>query len=113
MMATKLSRLSSKYSWAAAFPECVLDDQFALQHKVMENELTGRQYLKRRAELAEDLYRKYNQLVFDNLLPEDIAITWNKRMLKKAGRAVLTSNTGLGEKSACIELSEKVNFVTF
>ena len=69
---------------------------------------TGKQYQKQRVQLAEDFYRKYNGIVFDNRLPEDTTITWSKRMTKKAGQAVLSANPREGTKTARIELSEKV-----
>jgi hypothetical protein len=59
-----------------------------------------------RPQLAVDLYNQYNSSVFDSLLPNDVEIRWNKRMLKKAGQAILSERNQA--RSAKIELSEKV-----
>ena len=68
-------------------------------------------FKKMRPKLAQDLYNQYNSSVFENRLPADIEISWNKRMLKKAGQAILSESNYV--RSAKIELSEKVNSKIF
>lgn len=111
-----------RYNWKALFSECNLSRNtrpstivaapnrtvLAGCGKPGVGQPTGKQYQKQRVHLAEDFYRKYNCIVFDNRLPEDTSITWSKRMTKKAGQAVLSSNPREGTKTARIELSEKV-----
>ncbi|XP_071983235.1 germ cell nuclear acidic protein-like [Engystomops pustulosus] len=57
-------------------------------------------------ELARRLYRFFNQSVFDNQLPADMEISWNKRLRRQAGR------TGFGKKNgvpyAVIHISDKI-----
>jgi hypothetical protein len=38
-----------------------------------------------RQELAVDLYRKYNRLIFDDALPQDMDVSWNKKLTSTAG----------------------------
>ncbi|XP_071984891.1 germ cell nuclear acidic protein-like [Engystomops pustulosus] len=57
-------------------------------------------------ELTRRLYRFFNQSVFDNQLPADMEISWNKRLRRQAGR------TGFGKKNgvpyAVIHISDKI-----
>lgn len=69
----------------------------------------GKDFRKARFELAQHMYTTYNQIVFDNRLPVETEIAWNKRLAKKAGQAILTTNPKAGTKIARIELSEKVS----
>jgi hypothetical protein len=125
--------LCRRYNWVSLFPENTLQNAalrfdrpgvgpFAAiaatsadptprgrpQNSADELPVTARDFQKQRVQLAQSLYTRYNHIVFDNLLPADTDITWNKRMLKKAGQAVLVTNRLAGTKMARIELSEKV-----
>lgn len=122
MLRAKLNRLSSKYDWAALFPECCLRHSAQrapaaaaptahtsnTDKATLDKDVAGKKFIKSRVHIANEFYNAYNNIVFDNMLPCDTVITWNKRMLKKAGQAVLTTNRRDGSKTACIELSEKV-----
>lgn len=47
------------------------------------------QFVEKREELARVLYRIFNRHVFNNELPENVAITWNPRMTSSAGFCTL------------------------
>ena len=76
--------------------------------RTADTTMTTSVYMKQRVSLAQTYYSQYNSIVFDDRLPGDLEVTWNKRMLKKAGQATLTNNKLKGTKTAKIELSEKV-----
>ena len=63
-------------------------------------------FSKIKFELTKSEYLKINQIVFDNQLPEDLSVTWNKRLLTTAG--ITRSSYSDGSRRAVIELSEKV-----
>ncbi|NXU54898.1 ACRC protein, partial [Turnix velox] len=66
-------------------------------------------FKKNKEELAQKLYRLYNSTIFEQKLPEDMTITWNKKMRKTAGYCVTGQVKGAEAKRyARIELSEKV-----
>lgn len=62
--------------------------------------------------LAVDLYHIYNEVIFDNQLPRDMSVTWNKRMLTTGGwcKCVKQVSPVSGElrRIVSIELSSKV-----
>jgi hypothetical protein len=63
--------------------------------------------------LARDLYRIYNEVIFDNQLPADLSVTWNKRLLTTAGYCRVSKKrnplTFEVDRYASIELSTKVS----
>ena len=70
-------------------------------------------FAKKRTQLARDIYTKYNSLVFNNVLPSDMDISWNKRLATTAGlthykREVLADPLTPSRYTARIELSCKV-----
>ncbi|NWV66909.1 ACRC protein, partial [Malurus elegans] len=66
-------------------------------------------FKKNKEELAQKLYRLFNSTIFEQKLPEDMVIIWNKKMRKTAGYCVTGQRAGpAGERYARIELSEKV-----
>ncbi|NXX68225.1 ACRC protein, partial [Spizella passerina] len=66
-------------------------------------------FKKNKEELAQKLYRLFNSTIFEQKLPEDMEIIWNKKMRKTAGYCVTGQRGGPEEKRyARIELSEKV-----
>ncbi|KAM4886502.1 germ cell nuclear acidic protein isoform 2-T2 [Sylvia borin] len=66
-------------------------------------------FKKNKEELAQKLYRLYNSTIFEQKLPENMEITWNKKMRKTAGYCVTGQREGPeGKRYARIELSEKV-----
>ncbi|NWX36872.1 ACRC protein, partial [Notiomystis cincta] len=66
-------------------------------------------FKKNKEELAQKLYKLFNSTIFENKLPEDMVITWNKKMRKTAGYCVTGQREGPeGKRYARIELSEKV-----
>ncbi|NWW81387.1 ACRC protein, partial [Climacteris rufus] len=68
------------------------------------------QYFKKnKEELAQKLYRLFNSTIFEEKLPENMEIIWNKKMRKTAGYCVTGQREGpAGKRYARIELSEKV-----
>jgi predicted SprT family Zn-dependent metalloprotease len=70
-------------------------------------------FAKKRTQLARDSYAKYNSLVFNNVLPPNLDISWNKRLATTAGlthykREVLSDPLMPSRYTARIELSCKV-----
>uniref|UniRef100_A0A3P9M109 Germ cell nuclear acidic peptidase n=1 Tax=Oryzias latipes TaxID=8090 RepID=A0A3P9M109_ORYLA len=65
-------------------------------------------FKKNKEQLTSKLYQLYNSSVFDNKLPVDMSVTWNKKMRKTAGYCVTGQEKGGGSRYARIELSEKV-----
>ncbi|NXO28827.1 ACRC protein, partial [Cisticola juncidis] len=66
-------------------------------------------FKKNKEELAQKLYRLFNSTIFEQKLPEDMVITWNKKMRKTAGYCVTGQRESPeGKRYARIELSEKV-----
>jgi len=77
---------------------------------VLENLLTSysteKDFKKSRERLAKDLFELYNRTVFDNQLPSDFQITWNKKMRSTAGFCYYSKKNGL--RLSRIELADKV-----
>ncbi|NXI02878.1 ACRC protein, partial [Pachycephala philippinensis] len=84
-------------------PDCFLQDlSNPASHYV-------KYFKKNKEELAQKLYRLFNSTIFEQKLPEDMVIIWNKKMRKTAGYCVTGQREGPeGKRYARIELSEKV-----
>ncbi|NXD37512.1 ACRC protein, partial [Copsychus sechellarum] len=84
-------------------PDCFLQDlSNPASHYV-------KHFKKNKEELAQKLYRLFNSTIFEQKLPEDMEIIWNKKMRKTAGYCVTGQREGPERKRyARIELSEKV-----
>ncbi|NXG62698.1 ACRC protein, partial [Hemiprocne comata] len=94
---------SAKTEKVCSVPGCFLQDlSNPASHYV-------KYFKKNKEELAQKLYCLYNSTIFEQKLPEKMAIIWNKKMRKTAGYCV-TGQTGGPEakRYARIELSEKV-----
>ncbi|NXS00612.1 ACRC protein, partial [Oxylabes madagascariensis] len=66
-------------------------------------------FKKNKEELAQKLYKLFNSTIFEQKLPGNMAISWNKKMRKTAGYCVTGQREGPeGKRYARIELSEKV-----
>ena len=65
-----------------------------------------REFNKMRDTLIADLFKLFNETVFDNKLPSNLKITWNKRMTKTAGYCYYSISTETRDSK--IELSDKV-----
>ncbi|NWW34084.1 ACRC protein, partial [Panurus biarmicus] len=66
-------------------------------------------FKKNKEELAQKLYRLFNSTIFEEKLPDNMVIIWNKKMRKTAGYCVTGQREGPeGKRYARIELSEKV-----
>jgi hypothetical protein len=121
----KLKRLEIKYEWSKHFEQKVsnsktylngLIDQTPIKstpskpkpHNYPLNSASSKlkEFHKCRENLAITHFNEYNNIIFDDKLPQNFVIEWNKRLTKTAGltRLKLTKK----EKSATIELSEKV-----
>ncbi|XP_039975933.1 acidic repeat-containing protein [Xiphias gladius] len=68
----------------------------------------GRGFKQNKEDLTSKLYQLYNTSVFDNKLPVNMSVTWNKKMRKTAGYCITGQERGGGSRYARIELSEKV-----
>lgn len=61
----------------------------------------------KREAMVKEMYRMYNASAFEGKLPDDLSITWSKKLLTTAG--ITRSRTlATGERSSAIELSIKV-----
>ncbi|XP_035181209.1 acidic repeat-containing protein isoform X1 [Oxyura jamaicensis] len=66
-------------------------------------------FKKSKEELTQKLYSLYNNTIFEQKLPENMVIIWNKKMRKTAGYCVTGQTKGPeAQRYARIELSEKV-----
>ncbi|NXD86037.1 ACRC protein, partial [Halcyon senegalensis] len=66
-------------------------------------------FKKNKEELTQKLYCLYNSTIFEEKLPEKMAIIWNKKMRKTAGYCITGQTEGPEAKRyARIELSERV-----
>jgi predicted SprT family Zn-dependent metalloprotease len=67
-------------------------------------------FAKVRDKRARDLYRRYNSLVFEDSLPQDMDISWNKRLTTTAGLTHYSRENHVLQHiyKARIELSSKV-----
>ncbi|XP_053261701.1 germ cell nuclear acidic protein-like [Podarcis raffonei] len=69
----------------------------------------SKHFRRRKGELAQSLYDFYNRSVFEQKLPENMEIVWNKKIRKTAGCCVSGQLKGPeGQRYARIMLSEKV-----
>ncbi|XP_078232916.1 germ cell nuclear acidic protein [Pogona vitticeps] len=69
----------------------------------------SKHFRSKKEELAQKLYAFYNSSVFEQKLPEQMEILWNKKMQKTAGCCVTGQLKGPeGQRYARIMLSEKV-----
>ncbi|XP_073412294.1 germ cell nuclear acidic protein isoform X2 [Dendrobates tinctorius] len=65
-------------------------------------------FKQKKHELTVRLYSLYNQTIFEQQLPENLEISWNKKMRKTAGYCITGQKQPTLERYARIELSEKV-----
>jgi len=66
-----------------------------------------REFNQIRNKTLKDIYKLYNETVFDNKLDPEMSVTWNKRMTKTAGFCYYNTSTDNKHQSR-IELSDKV-----
>lgn len=91
-------------SVACRVPNCFLQDLTNPTSAYVKN------FKQKKQELTQRLFTHYNSTIFDLKLPENMDITWNKKMRKTAGYCVTgQKKCGLEvQRYARIELSEKV-----
>ncbi|XP_038154983.1 acidic repeat-containing protein [Cyprinodon tularosa] len=68
----------------------------------------GSSFRTNKEELTSKLYQFYNTSVFDDKLPTNMSVTWNKKMRKTAGYCITGQERCGGSRYARIDLSEKV-----
>eukprot|EP00794_Sanderia_malayensis_P007599 gene7599-8439_t len=68
----------------------------------------NREYKKLRDITAREMFDLFNETVFENKLPKDLPIVFNKRMTKTAGFCYYYVNSLTKVKTAKIELAEKI-----
>ncbi|XP_056347522.1 germ cell nuclear acidic protein isoform X2 [Oenanthe melanoleuca] len=97
------SEKTEKRVRVCSVPDCFLQDlSNPASHYV-------KHFKKNKEELARKLYRLFNTTIFEQKLPEEMEIIWNKKMRKTAGYCVTGQREGPERKRyARIELSEKV-----
>lgn len=69
--------------------------------------LSHASYTKQRHDLAKEMYRRYNDIIFEGILPADLDISWNARLSTTAGLTHYKRDA-YQKYSARIELSTKV-----
>ncbi|XP_054890664.1 germ cell nuclear acidic protein [Poeciliopsis prolifica] len=79
-----------------------------LESLAVPGSIYGSIFKKNKEELTNKLYQLYNTSVFDNKLPTNMSVTWNKKMRKTAGYCITGQEKGGGNRYARIELSVKV-----
>ncbi|XP_077113575.1 germ cell nuclear acidic protein-like [Ranitomeya variabilis] len=79
---------------------CFLKDLSSPTSKYVTN------FYKYKEKLTRRLYKFFNRTVFENQLPADLDISWNKRLRKITGRTGFVLNNG--QRSAIIQLSDKI-----
>ncbi|CAL8305418.1 unnamed protein product [Arctogadus glacialis] len=67
-----------------------------------------RNFKQTKESLTSKLYSLYNTSVFDNKLPTDMSVTWNKKLRKTAGYCISGQERAGGKRYTRIELSDKV-----
>ncbi|KAM4023151.1 germ cell nuclear acidic protein-like [Anomaloglossus baeobatrachus] len=80
---------------------CILRDLSSPTSKYVTSFHKNKEELKRR------LYKFFNRTVFENQLPGDVDISWNKRLRVTAGRTGGFTMKN-GERHAFIEISDKI-----
>ena len=100
-----LSEKYSNYKTPTSLRKDVLD-QIQTPKSVHGTPAYKREFNKMRDTLIADLFKLFNETVFDNKLPSNLNITWNKRMTKTAGYCYYSISTQTRESK--IELSDKV-----
>ena len=100
-----LSEKYSNYKTPTSLRKDVLD-QIQTPKSVHGTPAYKREFNKMRDTLTADLFKLFNETVFDNKLPSNLNITWNKRMTKTAGYCYYSISTQTRESK--IELSDKV-----
>ncbi|XP_071979791.1 germ cell nuclear acidic protein-like isoform X2 [Engystomops pustulosus] len=79
-----------------------------LQELSCSSSMYVKNFKQKKLELTTRLYSLYNQTIFEQKLPGNLEITWNKKMRKTAGYCVTGQKRQTLERYARIELSEKV-----
>ena len=95
-----LSDSDSDHDWALRAR--VVDDASSLSHTM---------FIKKRESLAREMFREYNELIFDSVLPADMDISWNVRLATTAGLTHYSrryNDSGVAVYTARIELASKV-----
>lgn len=70
---------------------------------------TQKQFSKQREDLTQKHYKEFNTYAFNSQLPDDLEVTWSKRMTKTAGfTRMKTRPLSETPRIATIELSVKV-----
>jgi hypothetical protein len=76
--------------------------------------MTNTSFSRQRDSLTASYYTEFNKSAFQNQLPTDLQIIWNKRMTKTAGFTKMKKyNLSDTPRTAIIELSTKVILFSF
>ncbi|XP_002127453.2 uncharacterized protein LOC100181834 [Ciona intestinalis] len=95
-------------------PKCKVDGCFLASLDALVPQNSGKQFRRNADSMTKKLFKLFNTSVFDNRLPEDMEVSWSKRLTKTAGitkckRTIRTVNgTASTTHHAAISLSEKV-----
>lgn len=110
-----LQCLDLKYGWSKKFViNDVVDEQLNGEPQsfvVDRNTKTPSKskYPKQKYDLTKQYFKELNELAFDSRLPNDMPVTWSKRLTKTAGFTRLKRPAFSDDiRLASIELSEKV-----
>ncbi|XP_052797192.1 germ cell nuclear acidic protein-like isoform X2 [Mya arenaria] len=91
------------YTFLESLSNTVPDD---CRHPEAKRYVSG--FKKLKEELTKHLYSMFNCTVFEGKLPADMRVEWNKRLLKTAGFCAYKKIRKTEERTARIELSDKV-----
>lgn len=101
-------RITSSTDWQGYAPASCSSESVVYLHKMPEEQ---------RQALAMDMYRKYNSLIFDAALPQDMDVSWNKKLTSTAGlthyKRLIDRETSLAIYTCRIELATKVVDTSF
>jgi hypothetical protein len=50
----------------------------------------SKKLMSERSALTQDIYKQYNEMAFEGLLPPDLTISWSKRLTSTAGTTVMS-----------------------
>lgn len=65
-------------------------------------------YSRHKCELADFLFKLFNEQIFNGCLPNNMPLVWSKTLNKTAGRCFMLKGSGMEDRKCKIELASKV-----
>jgi hypothetical protein len=110
----RLRELSLRYDWERLFgdtPVLIVHSppRPSPQFQTPRTPTTNGSFARQRESLTASYYEEFNKIAFQDQLPRDLPVVWNKRMTKSAGFTKMKRyNLSDTPRTALIELSTKV-----